>query len=152
VFALTSEPIDDDAVRGAVETPAAGAVLVFHGTVREQTRGRRVRLLAYEADAPLALAELRRIGAEVVAAHGLCGLACVHRIGRLALGDTAVVIAASAPHRRAALAAVDDFVVRMKRDVPIWKQEHFEDGAVWVGAPDDPQGEQAPPPLPEVTR
>lgn len=144
MFALTEAPIDDDAVRRAVETPAAGAVVVFHGTVRDTTEGRRVRFLEYEAYASMALEQLRAIGAAVTAAHGLTGLACVHRLGRLALGETAVVIAVSAPHRKAALAAVDDFVVRLKRDVPVWKKEHFEDGAVWVGSPSDPQGPRGP--------
>lgn len=143
MFALTDAPIDDAAVRRAVETPAAGAVVVFHGTVRDATKGRRVRFLEYEAYPAMAVAQLRALGAAVTVAHGLTGLACVHRVGRLALGETAVVLAVSAPHRAAALAAVDDFIVRLKRDVPIWKKEHFEDGAVWVGSPDDPQGERA---------
>ena len=86
---------------------------------------------------------MARIAEEVVRAHGLTGLSCMHRIGRLEIGDTAVVLATSAPHRRAALAGVEDFVARLKRDVPIWKKEHFEGGAVWVGTPDDPQGERA---------
>jgi len=152
VFALTDAPIDDDAVRRAVETPAAGAVVVFHGTVRDATKGRRVRFLEYEAYPAMAVAQLRAVAADVTAAHGLTGLACVHRLGRLALGETAVVIAVSAPHRRAALAAVDDFVVRLKRDVPIWKKEHFADGAVWVGSPEDPQGDRPQVDRPQVDR
>ena len=87
----------------------------------------------------------RRIAAEVTHAHGLLGLACAHRIGRLALGEAAMVVATAAPHRKAALAAVEDFVAKLKRDVPIWKKEFFEDGAVWVGTPDDPQGERSLP-------
>ena len=80
------------------------------------------------------------IGAEVTAQHGLSALACVHRTGRLEIGEAAVVVATSAPHRRAALEAVEDYVRRLKEDVPIWKKEHFEGGAVWIGTPEDPQG------------
>lgn len=148
MIALTEAPIDEVAVRQAVETPAAGAVLVFHGTVRERTRDRQVLFLEYEAYPAMALAELRRLGDEVRATHGLVGLACVHRIGRLELGESAIVLAVSSPHRRAALDAVADFVARLKRDVPIWKKEHFEGGAVWVGTPDDPQGERGGPTSP----
>jgi len=148
VIALTEAPIDDVAVRRAVETPAAGAVVVFHGTVRERTRDRKVLFLEYEAYPAMTLAQLRRLADEVTAAHGLTGLACVHRIGRLELGEAAVVLAVSSPHRRAALDAVGDFVARLKRDVPIWKKEHFEGGAVWVGTPSDPQGEGGGPTSP----
>jgi molybdopterin synthase catalytic subunit len=140
MFAVVSGPIDGDAVRRAVEAPGAGAVVLFHGTVRDRTRERQVTHLEYEAYVPLAEAEMRRIGAEVVAEHGLSGLACVHRIGRLAIGDVAVVVATAAPHRGAALAAVEAFVTRLKQSVPVWKKEHFEGGAVWVGTPQDPQG------------
>ena len=145
MLALTEGPIDGEAVRRAVATTAAGAVVVFHGTVRDRTKGRAVRWLEYEAYPPMALAELGRIADAVTRDHGLLGLACVHRIGRLELGDAAVVLATAAPHRKAALDAVDDFVVRLKRDVPIWKKEVFEDGAVWVGTPDDPQGARTAP-------
>jgi molybdopterin synthase catalytic subunit len=140
VIALTESPIDAEPLRRAVAAPGAGAVVVFHGAVRDATKGRRVLFLEYEAYPAMAIAELARIADEVRRAHGLLGIACVHRIGRLAIGEDAVVLATSAPHRRAALDAVEDFVVRLKRDVPIWKKEHFEDGAVWVGSPEDPQG------------
>ena len=140
MFALTEAPLDDLPLRRAVEAPGAGAVVVFHGTVRNKTADRRVIHLEYEAYPAMALAELARIGTEVAKAHGLLGIACAHRIGRLEIGDTAVVLAVSSPHRKAALDAIDDFIVRLKRDVPIWKKEHFEGGAVWIGTPDDPQG------------
>jgi molybdopterin synthase catalytic subunit len=143
VLALTEAPIDAEAVRRAVAGPAAGAVVVFHGTVRDATKGRRVTHLEYEAYPAMALAQMRAIAAEVTAAHGLTGLACVHRIGRLEPGEAAIVLATASPHRKAALDAVEHFVARLKRDVPIWKKEHFEGGAVWVGTPDDPQGERS---------
>jgi len=143
VLALTEAVIDAEAVRRAVAVHAAGAVVVFHGTVRDTTAGRRVTYLEYEAYPAMALAQMQAIAAEVTAAHGLTGLACVHRLGRLVPGDAALVLATASPRRRAALEAVERFVVRLKRDVPIWKKEHFEDGAVWAGTPEDPQGERA---------
>jgi molybdopterin synthase catalytic subunit len=93
----------------------------------------------------MALAQMRRIAGEVASRHGLGAIACVHRVGRLEVGEAAMVLAVSSPHRAAALAAVEDFVSRLKRDVPIWKKEFFEDGAVWVGTPEDPQGERTAP-------
>lgn len=140
MFALTQGPIDDVAVRRAVEARGAGAVVVFNGTVRDLTSDRRVTHLEYEAYPAMAIAQLERVGAEVARAHGLTAIACVHRLGRLEIGEVAVVLAVSSPHRRAALDAIDDFIVRLKREVPIWKKEHFEGGAVWIGTPDDPQG------------
>ncbi len=140
MFQIVESPIDAEAVRRAVEGPANGAVVVFHGTVRDHTADRRVTHLEYEAYVPMAEAALATIGAEVVARHGLTALACVHRTGRLEIGEDAVVVATSSPHRRAALEAVEDYVRRLKADVPIWKKEHFEGGAVWIGTPEDPQG------------
>ena len=140
MFQVVQGPIDADAVRSAVAGPANGAVVVFHGTVRDHTADRKVTHLEYESYVPMAESALADIGAEVAARHGLTALACVHRTGRLEIGDVAVVVATSAPHRRAALEAVEDYVRRLKEDVPIWKKEHFEGGAVWIGTPEDPQG------------
>ena len=144
-FAIVTEPIDAEAVRQAVAGPDNGAVVVFFGTVRNRTGDRAVRHLAYEAYEPMALAAMEAIAREVVAAHALSALACTHRIGPLAIGDDAMVVAASSPHRHAALAGVEQFIVRLKQDVPIWKKEHFEGGAVWIGSPDDPQGTRSSP-------
>jgi molybdopterin synthase catalytic subunit len=102
--------------------------------------------LEYEAYPPMARRQMEEIAREVVSRHGLAGLACVHRVGTLSPGEDAVVIAASAPHRRAALEAVEEYVQRLKQDVPIWKKEHFEGGAVWVGTPEDPHGIRQPAP------
>src|SRR5688500_1004459 len=140
MFTLTESAIDDAPLRRAVSSAAAGAVVVFHGTVRDATAGRRVLHLEYEAYPAMALSEMRRVADEVVREHGLTGIACAHRIGRLEVGETAVVVATSAPHRGAALAAVESFVALLKRDVPSWKKEHFEAGSTWVGSPTDPQG------------
>jgi molybdopterin synthase catalytic subunit len=144
-FVVTELPLDAEAMRRAVEGPESGAVVIFIGTVRSRTRGRRVTHLVYEAYRPMAVAQMERLGAQVKDRHGLTGIACHHRVGRLEIGAPALVLAVSSPHRSAALLAVDDYVARLKQDVPIWKREHFEDGAVWIGTPEDPQGERAYP-------
>jgi molybdopterin synthase catalytic subunit len=144
-FRVVREPIDAEVVRRAVLGPENGAVVVFHGTVRRRTRDRVVTHLEYEAYEPMALRAMAAVGAEVRAEFGLSAIACAHRVGRLAVGEDAMVVAASAPHRAAALGAVERFVARLKREVPIWKKEHFEGGAVWVGSPEDPQGETGAP-------
>ncbi len=143
-FRITKEPIDADTVRAAVLGPDNGAIVVFHGAVRNRTADRRVEHLEYETYEPMALKQMERIGAEVIERHALSALACTHRVGRLEIGEDAMVVAVSAPHRKAALDAVEDFIARLKQDVPIWKKEHFEGGAVWVGTPDDPQATQRP--------
>ena len=141
-FAITHETIDAESVRQTVLGPDNGAVLVFHGTVRNRTRERQVTHLAYEAYEPMALKAMRRLAEEIVAETGISALACTHRIGRLEIGEDAMVVAVSSPHRAAALRAVELFIARLKREVPIWKKEHFEGGAVWIGTPEDPQGER----------
>jgi molybdopterin synthase catalytic subunit len=142
VFRIVSEPIDVEAVRRAVGTDGDGAVVLFLGTVRAETRGRAVTRLDYEAYEPMALRQMRAIADEAKRQHGLSGIACVHRVGTLGVGDVAMALAVASPHRGAALEAVADYVRRLKQDVPIWKREHFQDGAVWVGSPEDPQGER----------
>jgi molybdopterin synthase catalytic subunit len=141
VVILTRGTIDAQALRRAVLHPACGAVVVFHGAVREENEGRRVTHLEYEAYESMAQEALERLAREVAADHGLGGIACAHRLGRLEIGEDALVVAVAAPHRGPALDAVATFVSRLKREVPIWKKEHFEGGAVWVGSPEDPQGE-----------
>ena len=144
-FAITDQPIDADALRDAVAGPDNGAVVVFHGAVRNQTADRSVQHLEYEAFEPMALAEMEKIAVDMVKQHGISNLACTHRIGRLEIGEDAMVVAVSSPHRAASLAALAEFIVRLKQDVPIWKKEHFEGGAIWIGTPENPQGEGAPP-------
>jgi molybdopterin synthase catalytic subunit len=139
VILLTRGPIDAEALRRAVAGPANGAVVLFYGDAREATAGRRVLELVYEAYEAMALAALGDLAQELRARHGLSAVACAHRLGRVPVGESALVLAVSAPHREAALAAMGEFIRRLKQDVPIWKQERFEDGAVWVGSAADPQ-------------
>ncbi|WP_336658682.1 molybdenum cofactor biosynthesis protein MoaE [Leucobacter sp. USHLN153] len=124
--------IDDAEVRAAVEADECGAVLMFHGIVRDHDGGRGVRALDYRSHP-----EAERLLAECVASEGERSglrLAAIHRVGSLRIGDAALVAAASAPHRAEAFAALERLVERIKHEVPIWKRQHFDDGASeWVG-------------------
>jgi molybdopterin synthase catalytic subunit len=134
VFVLTRSRLDAEVLRRAVAGPANGAVVVFYGDARETTEGRRVTELVYEAYEPMALEGLEALANEVRARHGVSAVACAHRLGPVPAGETAMVLAVSAPHREAALTAVADYVRRLKQEVPIWKLERFEDGSRWVGS------------------
>jgi molybdopterin synthase catalytic subunit len=131
-FAVVDRPLALAEVLDAVESPGLGGVVTFTGTVRDETRGRRVVRLEYEAYREMAEKKLAEIGAAVAAAHGV-EVAIVHRVGVLSPGDAAVVIACAAPHRTAAFRACEECIERLKKDVPIWKREVFEDGSEWVG-------------------
>ena len=131
-FELTTNPIDVGAVARRVVLPECGATVTLDGYAREWTRGRRTLHLVYEAYAPMAQRELERLGREARRRFEIAHLGIVHRIGRLEIGETSVVIAVSAPHRRAAFAACEWAITELKRTVPIWKKEFFEDGEVWV--------------------
>ena len=129
---VTAEPIDEAAVRAAVEADTSGAVVVFLGVVRNHDAGRDVLSLDYQAhpDAERFLAEcVRRIADDT----GLA-VAAAHRVGELRIGDVALVAAASAPHRADAFDACERLVDLIKQQVPIWKRQHFTDGvSEWVG-------------------
>jgi molybdopterin synthase catalytic subunit len=133
LVALRDTPLSVDEVMAAVGHDSAGAIGVFVGTVRDYNDGRRVVLLEYEAYAPMAVAEMRRIVTELQAEIEGVRLAVLHRVGRLSIGDAAVVCAASAPHRGEAFRACRALIDRIKARVPIWKREHGPDGAYWVG-------------------
>jgi len=130
---LSAEPLSLDAVVRAVSHAGAGAVVTFVGTVRDTNAGHAVTLLEYEAYESLANAEMGRIVAELAAELPGTRLAVHHRVGALAVGDAAVVCAASAPHRGEAFAACQALIDRVKARVPIWKREHGPAGPYWVG-------------------
>ena len=131
-FELTTDPIDVGAVARRVVLPECGATVTLDGYAREWTRGRRTLYLVYEAYAPMAQRELERLGHEAHERFAIAHIGIVHRTGRLEIGETSVVIAVSAPHRRAAFEACEWAIRELKRTVPIWKKEIFEDGEVWV--------------------
>ncbi len=131
-FELTTEPIDVGAVARRVVLPECGATITLDGYAREWTRGRQTLYLVYEAYAPMALLELKRLGAAAHEQFEIAYIGIVHRTGKLEIGETSVVISVGAPHRRAAFEACEWAIKELKRTVPIWKKEVFEDGEVWV--------------------
>ena len=135
-FELTIEPIDVGAIARRVVLPECGATITLDGYAREWTNGRRTLYLVYEAYAPMALRELERLGRQAHERFQIAHVGIVHRTGRLEIGETSVVIAVSAPHRGAAFEACEWAIRELKRTVPIWKKEVFEDGEVWVEGED----------------
>jgi len=131
-FELTTNPIDVGSVARRVVLPECGATVTLDGYAREWTRGRRTLHLVYEAYVPMAERELKRLGREAHERFDIAHIGIVHRTGRLEIGETSVVIAVSAPHRRAAFEACEWAIRQLKRTVPIWKKEFFADGEVWV--------------------
>ncbi len=131
---LTETPIDLAAALAHVQTGSAGAVDVFIGTVRNQTAQKRVVRLEYEAYAPMALKKMEELAAAARRRWPVERLALIHRVGVLEIGEAAVVIAVSTPHRAEAFEACRWLIDTLKDVVPIWKKEVFEDGDVWVAA------------------
>ena len=131
-FELTKDPIDVGAVARRVVLPECGATVTLDGYARRWTADRETEYLVYEAYDSMALSEMQKLGAEAHKRFEIAHVGIVHRKGRLEIGETSVVIAVSAPHRRAAFEACEWLIKELKRTVPIWKKEVFEDGEVWV--------------------
>lgn len=131
-FELTTEPIDVGTVIRRVVLPECGATVTLDGYAREWTKGKRTLHLMYEAYPSMALREMQRLGRGAHDRFEIAHIGIVHRTGRLDIGETSVIIAVSAPHRRAAFEACEWAISELKRTVPIWKKEVFEDGEVWV--------------------
>ena len=132
---LTRAVLDPAAITRRVERPAAGAVVVFIGTARDEHEGRRVERLEYEAQERLAQKALERLCAEALSRFDLAAVAIQHRIGKLEIGEASVVIAVSAAHRAAAFDGCRHLIDTLKTTVPIWKKEYYagDAAAVWVG-------------------
>jgi molybdopterin converting factor subunit 1 len=131
-FQLVHSAIRSREIVAALKAPEDGAVVVFDGFVRNNFRGQRTLYLDYEAYEPMALAKMREIGAQIRAKFQIHRLAIVHRLGRLEIGETSVLIAVSSAHRSAAFDACRYAIDTLKRAVPIWKKEYFAGGAVWA--------------------
>jgi MoaE-MoaD fusion protein len=131
-FALTRHPIDSRALSARITQPSDGAVVIFEGIVRDNTKGRATSFLDYECYEAMALKLMASIGREIAQAHSISRIAFMHRLGRMQIGEASVVIVATAPHRRPAFDAALEGINRLKKTVPIWKKEHFADGEVWV--------------------
>ncbi|SDM80768.1 molybdopterin synthase catalytic subunit [Actinomyces ruminicola] len=132
---VSSAPVDTGRLTAAVADPAAGAVVTFDGRVRNHDDGRGVTAILYSAH-PSADEVIGTIAAQIAAREGLRALAVAHRVGELAVGETALAVAVSADHRAAAFAAVGDLVEKIKASLPIWKQQVFADGTrAWSNTP-----------------
>ncbi len=132
LFALTREPIDSRALAALLQRPEDGAVIVFEGVVRNNTKGRTTLYLEYECYEQMALPLIARIGREIAGQFAIGNLGIIHRLGRLEIGVPSIAIVACAPHRKPAFDAAFEAINRIKKEVPIWKKEFFADGALWV--------------------
>lgn len=140
--ALVRHAINAPAIVSEIKKPEDGAVVVFDGIVRSHTRDRRTLYLDYTAYEPMALRQMERLAQRAIANHAIRDVWLVHRLGRLQIGETSVYIAVASAHRAAAFEACRWMIDTLKKTVPIWKKEYFEDGAVWS------DGEPFPPEVP----
>jgi molybdopterin synthase catalytic subunit len=130
-YLLTRSPIPTADLVRQQKAPQDGAVVTFEGVVRNNSAGRRTLYLEYEAYEPMAMRKMEEIGGEVRREFAIDHIGMMHRLGRLEIGETSVVIIVTAAHRRAAFGACQFAIDRLKQIVPIWKKEYFEDGSVW---------------------
>ncbi len=132
VFEIVRQTIDTRGLVERLQRAEDGAVVVFEGVVRNNTKGRPTTHLEYECYEGMAREQMARIGREIALQFAIGRMGMVHRLGRLEIGEASVVVAATAPHRKPAFEAALEGINRLKREVPIWKKEFFADGAVWV--------------------
>lgn len=131
-FELTTDPIDITSVARRILPPECGATVTLDGYVRQFTGGRETLYLFYEAYEPMALKEMRKLIEQARHDFEISNVGIMHRLGRLEIGETSVVISVAAPHRKAAFAACEWLIRELKRTVPIWKKEIYADGEMWV--------------------
>jgi MoaE-MoaD fusion protein len=136
---IVRERIDPEAVVARLKRPEDGAAVIFDGVVRDNTRGRRTLYLDYEAYEAMALKHMEALAAEARTRFGVRAASIVHRLGRLEIGETSVLIVVASAHRAAAFEACRWIIDTLKKTVPIWKKEYFEDGAVWADGEPFPQ-------------
>jgi len=137
---LVREPIHSELIAADLKAPEDGAAVVFDGIVRNHSRGRRTLYLDYSAYEPMAAAELEKLAQAALAQYPVRDVRILHRLGRLEIGETSVLIVVASAHRAAAFDASRWIIDTLKKTVPIWKKEHFEDGAVWAdGEPFPPE-------------
>ena len=131
-FEITNDPLDVGEIARRVVLPECGATVTLDGYVRKFTKGRETEHLVYEAYEPMALKEMEKLIEKARNKFEISNIGVVHRLGKLEIGETSVVISVSAPHRRAAFEACEWLIKELKRTVPIWKKEVYADGEVWV--------------------
>jgi len=129
---LTTDPIDITSVARRVVPPECGATVTLDGYVRQFTKGRETLHLFYEAYESMALKEMQKLIDQAKRDFEITNVSIVHRLGRLEIGETSVVISVAAPHRKAAFAACEWLILELKRTVPIWKKEVYADGEEWI--------------------
>ena len=129
---LTTDPIDITAVARRFVPPECGATVTLDGYVRQFTKGRETLHLFYEAYEPMAIKEMEKLCESAHEQFEISNIGIVHRLGKLEIGETSVVISVAAPHRKAAFAACEWLIRELKRTVPIWKKEVYADGEAWV--------------------
>jgi molybdopterin synthase catalytic subunit len=132
LYQITRDPIDAQKISRQLLRPEDGAICVFEGVVRNNSKGKRTLHLVYEAYETMALKKLEEIGIFVRQAWDIGCLAMIHRLGHLEIGETSVAVIVTSPHRRAAFDACHYAIDKLKKVVPIWKKEFFEDGEVWI--------------------
>ncbi|HME31985.1 MAG TPA: molybdenum cofactor biosynthesis protein MoaE [Terriglobales bacterium] len=139
---IVREPIQTATTVAAIKHPEDGAVAIFDGIVRNHSRGRRTLYLDYTAYEPMALRQMEQLAQQALAKYAIRDVRIVHRLGQLQIGESSVYIAVAAAHRAAAFDACRWLIDTLKKTVPIWKKEYFEDGAIWA------DGEPFPPEVP----
>jgi MoaE-MoaD fusion protein len=132
IYRITREPINARAIADELLRPEAGAICIFEGIVRNNSKGKTTRYLEYEGYDSMALKTMEEIGRFVRQAWEIDAVGIIHRLGHMDIGETSVAIIITSPHRRASFDACEYAIDRLKKTVPIWKKEFFEDGEVWV--------------------
>ncbi len=131
-FALTRDPIDPKWIEAALLQGCDGAIVTFQGVVRNNTRGRATLRLEYECYEAMAIRKMAEIGRQIAGETAISRIAMLHRLGTMEIGEASVVVVAVSPHRKPAFDAALEGINRLKKLVPVWKKEFFEDGEVWV--------------------
>ena len=132
MFAITQEPLDPAPLVEAVRRDESGAVALFYGVVRNENMGRNVQYLEYDVYPEMAIKKMNEVAEEVRSKYPITGIGVLHRVGRLEIGETSLLVAVSSAHRVAAFEACHFAVDRIKQVVPIWKKEVWEDGEAWI--------------------
>ena len=132
MFRLTREPIDIRKIADSLQRPEDGAVVLFEGIVRNNSQDKAVRFLEYDAYESMALKKLEEIGARARSEYAIRDIAIVHRLGHMDIGECSVAIAVASAHRGPAFDACRFAIDTIKKIVPIWKKEYYEDGEVWI--------------------
>lgn len=131
-YEITNEPLNVGEIARRVVPVNCGAIVTLDGFVRQFTKGRETQYLVYEGYEPMAVREMEKLGARAKEQFAIENVGIVHRLGKLEIGETSVVISVASPHRRAAFEACEWLIKELKKTVPIWKKEVYADGEIWI--------------------